>query len=180
RGQGGLLSVSVLPNLPVLGPKYGRDLQKIRQAIDSANPSELAGASNRGEKIVLGEFTLEPGEILVEQSGLEGFAVSVDGGYAAGVRTELTPELEAEGAVRELVHSVQNLRKSAGLEISDRINLFVEAPDELVMHLRAHESYVRGETLADKLDYGVVTTGAHIEDIDVNGMKTRLGVARSS
>ena len=180
RGQGGLLSVSVLPNLPVLGPKYGRDLQKIRQAIDSANPSELAGASNRGELIVLGEFTLDPGEILVVQSGLVGFAVSVDGGYAAGVRTELTPELEAEGAVRELVHSVQNLRKSAGLEISDRINLFVEAPDELVMHLRAHETYVRGETLADKLDYGVATTGAHIEDIDVNGMKTRLGVVRSS
>ena len=48
------------------------------------------------------------------------------------------------------------------------------------MHLRAHETYVRGETLADKLDYGVATTGAHIEDIDVNGMKTRLGVVRSS
>ncbi|MBT4514718.1 MAG: isoleucine--tRNA ligase [Chloroflexi bacterium] len=179
RGQGGLLSVSILPNLPALGPKYGRDLQKIRQAIEAADPAELAGTSERGEQITLGDFTLEPDEILIEQSGLEGFAVSVDAGYAAGVRTELTPELEAEGIVRELVHHVQNLRKSAGLEISDRIDLYVEAPDELVAPLRTHEAYVRDETLADSVNYGAAPSGAHAEATDVNGVSANLGVSKS-
>ena len=174
------MSVSIKPNLPILGPKYGRDLQKIRQALEEADPAELAGASERGEQITLGEFTLEPDEILIEQSGLEGFAVSMDAGYAAGVRTELTPELEAEGTVRELVHHVQNLRKSAGLEISDRIDLYIEAPDAVTGPLREHETYVRDETLANTVSYEKAPSSAYAEDTDVNGVTANLGVSKSS
>ena len=178
RGQGGLLIIAVKPNLPVLGPKYGRDLPKIRQALEDADPAALAAASERGDQILLGEFTLEPDEILVEQVGLKGYAVSVEAGYAAGVRTELTPELEAEGMVRELVHQVQNLRKSAGFEISDRIELYVAGPDGLTAPLRTHEAYVRTETLADAVIFEQPPPTAHAEDTDVNGMAASLGVLK--
>ncbi|MCH7641654.1 MAG: class I tRNA ligase family protein, partial [Chloroflexi bacterium] len=179
RGQGGLLSMSVKPNLPLLGPKYGRDLPKIRQALADADPAELAAASERGDQISLGEFTLEPDEILVEKAGLEGYSVSVEPGYAVGVKTELTPELEAEGIVREIVHQVQNLRKSAGFEISDRIELYVAGPDELTGPLRTHEAYVRAETLADAVNYEHPPSAAHAEDSDINGMAASLGVRKT-
>ena len=179
RGQGGLLSMSVKPNLPLLGPKYGRDLPKIRQALADADPAELAAASERGDQILLGEFTLEPDEILVEKAGLEGYSVSVEPGYAVGVKTELTPELEAEGIVREIVHQVQNLRKSAGFEISDRIELYVAGPDELTGPLRTHEAYVRAETLADAVNYEHPPSAAHAEDSDINGMAASLGVRKT-
>jgi isoleucyl-tRNA synthetase len=180
REQGGLLSLSVKPNLPILGPKYGRDLQKIRQALAAADPAELAGASERGEQISLGEFTLESDEILIENTGIEGFAVSVDAGYAAGVDTTLTPELEAEGTVREIVHHVQNIRKSAGLEIADRIDLFVDAPEELITPLREYEDYIRAETLADSVNYERAPASAHAEDTDVNGVNANLGVGKTA
>jgi isoleucyl-tRNA synthetase len=179
RDQGGLLSLSVKPNLPVLGPKYGRGLQKIWQALEAADAMELAGASERGEQISLGEFTLEPDEILVERTGIEGYAVSVDAGYAAGVDTTLTPELEAEGTVREIVHHIQNIRKSAGLEIADRIILFVDAPDELITPLREYEEYVRAETLADSISYERAPASAHAEDTDINGVNANLGVGKA-
>ena len=179
RGQGGLLNLSVKPNLPVLGPKYGRALQKIRTALVEADPDQLAGASERGEQISLGDFTLEPDEILIESTGLEGYAVSVEAGYAAGVRTELTPELETEGTVREFVHHVQNLRKSAGLEIADRINLYVDAPEELIVPMREYEDYVCAETLADTVNYERAPGIAHAEDTDVNGVTANLGISKS-
>ena len=178
RGRGGLLSLSVKPNLPALGPKYGRDLPKIRQALETADPAALAAASERGDQISLGEFTLEPDEILVEQDALEGYAVSTEGGYVAGVSTQLTPDLEAEGLVRELVHQVQNLRKSAGFEISDRIALYVAGTDELIVPLRAYESYVRTETLAESLMFEQPPAEAHVEESEVNGIAVSLGVSK--
>ena len=138
------------PNLPVLGPKYGRDLQKIRQALETANPMDLVEASERGGQISIGEFTLEPDEILIERTGIEGYAVSVDAGYTAGVDTTLTAELEAEGTVREIVHHVQNIRKSAGLEIADRIDLFVNAPQELITPLRNYDCLLYTSDAADE------------------------------
>ncbi len=179
REQGGLLSLSVKPNLPVLGPKYGRDLQKIRQALETANPMDLVDASERSGQISLGEFTLEPDEILIERTGIEGYAVSVDAGYTAGVATTLTPELEAEGTVREIVHHIQNIRKSAGLEIADRIDLFVDASEDLITPLREHEDYVRAETLADSISYERAPANAYAEDTDVNGVNANLGVGKT-
>ncbi|MDP3703432.1 MAG: class I tRNA ligase family protein, partial [Candidatus Omnitrophota bacterium] len=125
-GQGGLMSFSVKPNLPKLGPKYGRQLSEIRVLLSEANAAEVAAAAGRGETVKLGEFELAPDEVLVEKTAPPGYAVAAGGGYAAGVTTEITPELKAEGTAREVVHLIQNLRKAAGLEIADRISLFVE------------------------------------------------------
>ena len=175
---GGLMGFSIRPNLRLLGPKLKDDMREFN--------AELARASH-SEKVIeeldptghatFGRFRVSREELLIDQIPTDRrFAVAYEDGYAAGVDTELTPELEAEGTVRELVHHVQNLRKSAGLEISDRIDLFVEAPDVLVGPLRLHESYVLTETLADSVNYGQAPASAHAEDADVNGVTARLGV----
>ena len=71
--------------------------------------------------------------------------------------TAVTPELEAEGVARDLVRVVQQARRDAGLDVADRITLTVQAPDEVVAAVRAHEAFVAGETLADSVTYGPAT-----------------------
>ena len=73
--------------------------------------------------------------------------------------TDVTPELAAEGLARDLVRVVQQARRDAGLEITDRISLTVQAPEEVTAALRSHEEFVRGETLSEQVGYGAVDDG---------------------
>jgi isoleucyl-tRNA synthetase len=89
------------------------------------------------------------------------YAVEADPEHAAGICTKLTPELENEGLARELVHKVQNLRKSAGFEVTDRIRLYYQASPRLAAAVRAFEDYIRRETLA------VVVTDESLAEPDI-------------
>ncbi|MEE8363847.1 MAG: DUF5915 domain-containing protein, partial [Dehalococcoidia bacterium] len=89
------------------------------------------------------------------------------------------PELEAEGTAREVVHMVQNLRKTAGLQITDRVVLYVEAPASVVGALSAHDEYVKGETLATAVVLAAPPAGATSESRDLGGAAITLGVVRA-
>ncbi|MEX0761131.1 MAG: isoleucine--tRNA ligase [Dehalococcoidia bacterium] len=176
---GGLQAFTIKPNLPKLGPKYGRDLQKIREALAALDAAEVARAVESGSPVTAGEFELEPDEVLVERVAPEGYAVAADAGYAAAVSTTVSDELRAEGMAREVVHLVQNLRKSAGLEISDRISLYVDAPETVSGALGAHEEYVRQETLAERLEFSVSPEGAAAETHELDGDKVTVALEKA-
>ena len=173
---GGLLSYVVKPELRSLGPKYGKQLGQIRNLLMESDPAEIAQLSESGEQITLGEFTLEPSEVLVEREAAEGYAVATDAGYTAAVSTEVTPELRAEGIAREVVHMVQNLRKSAGLEISDRINLGVKATETVSDALKAHTMYLVQETLAASFHLDHLLDDASNETFDLDGNEVIVSV----
>ena len=154
--MGGLLGFEIKPNLRILGPKYGKQIGEIRNAIASANANEIARASEAGEKISLNGFDLESDEVLIERVALDKYAVATDAGYAGAVLTEVSDELKAEGTAREVVRLVQNLRKTSGLEISDRINLWISCSDDVTGALMAHSDYIAEETLAENIDLGAV------------------------
>ena len=78
----------------------------------------------------------------------EGFACAEEGGYLVGLDTKLNDELRREGVARELVRAVQDARKQAGLEVADRIVLYVEGDDSVAAALAAHREYLMNETLA--------------------------------
>ncbi|MCZ6538944.1 MAG: DUF5915 domain-containing protein, partial [Chloroflexi bacterium] len=153
---GGLLGFEIKPNLRLLGPKYGRQLGEIRAAIAAADPDEIARASDAGEMISVGDFKLEPDEVLVERVALKDYAVATDAGYAGAVLTVVSDELKAEGIAREVVRVIQNLRKSSGLEISDRINLWISCSGDLTASLATHSDYIAEETLAESIEIGAV------------------------
>ena len=178
---GGLMGFSIRPNLRVLGPKLKDDMREFMTELAKVDHSEkITGELEPIGSMAIGRFTVTRNELLIDQKPIDPrFAIASEAGYAAGVDTTLTPELEAEGTVRELVHHVQNLRKSAGFEISDRINLYIAAPDELIAPLRQLEGYVRTETLADSVNYEQAPASAHAEDTDVNGVTANLGVRKS-
>ncbi len=153
---GGLLGFEIKPNLRLLGPKYGRQMGEIRSAIAAADPDEIARASEAGEMISVGSFMLEPDEVLVERVALKDYAVATDAGYAGAVLTIVSDELKAEGMAREVVRVIQNLRKSSGLEISDRINLWITSSEEVAASLTTYSDYIAEETLAESIEIGAV------------------------
>jgi isoleucyl-tRNA synthetase len=178
-GKGGLLSYIVKPELRSLGPKYGKQLGGIRKLLEKADAAEIARLSESGQQITLGEFTLESNEVLVERHAAEGYAVATDAGYTAAVSTEVTPELRAEGIAREVVHLVQNLRKTAGLEISDRIALGIETGAVVTDALKSHTDYLLQETLTANLHLDHLVDGGASETHDVDGEKVTISLKKA-
>jgi isoleucyl-tRNA synthetase len=134
----------VKPNLPVLGPKLGKELGAVRAALEAGEFEELDGGRFR-----VNGYELGPDEVLVERRGREGWAVAAEDGLTVALDLSLDPELELEGRVRDLIHSVNALRRELGFEITDRIVLTVPQAD---VDLLAHEAWIKEETLATKVE----------------------------
>jgi isoleucyl-tRNA synthetase len=154
----GLVSYNIKPNLPKLGKQYGKLVPQIRQALLDADGAEIAGAAARGEAFeieVAGQaIPLEGDDILIETHSAEGYSCEADSGYLTALDTTLNDELIAEGLAREIVRSVQDARKQAGLEVSDRITLGVSGSEGVEKALGVHRDYVMNETLATTWETG--------------------------
>jgi isoleucyl-tRNA synthetase len=140
-----------------LGQKYGNKFPAIQRAILAMNSEEAAHTLLEGNSLKVqadsGTYLVLPEEVEVKAVAKEGFAVAEEGAYVAALVTELTPELVQEGLAREFVRRVQDLRKSADLDVADRIELFVEASAGLRSAVEAHREYIMAETLASNLAF---------------------------
>jgi isoleucyl-tRNA synthetase len=135
----------VKPNLPVLGPRLGKELAVIRSELQEGRFEELPEGQFRVAGHVLG-----PDEVFVERVAPEGWSIAAEDGLAVAVDTRLDPELELEGRVLDTIHSIQRLRKEAGLELTDRI--VVTVPDD--GGLLEHAEWIKSETLAVRVEAG--------------------------
>jgi isoleucyl-tRNA synthetase len=130
----------VKPNLPVLGPKLGKELGGVRSALESGEFEELDGGRFR-----VGERELGPDEVLVERTGKEGWAVAGGDGVTVALDTALDAELELEALVLDLIHRINSMRREQGLELTDRIRITLPASQS---ELLRHEGWIKQETLA--------------------------------
>ncbi len=169
----------VRPNMELIGPKYGADVPAVSAAIAGADAYEVAAMVSAGRQVQIGEFTLEPDEVVVTALAREGHAVSSDAGYLAAVTTAIPPALAAEGLAREVVHVVQNMRRSAGLDIADHITTYYDGAPELHELVESHGDYIRRETLSRELVSGAPAEGAYAETHTVNGLEVALGVKKA-
>jgi isoleucyl-tRNA synthetase len=141
--------VEVMPLLKVLGPKYGRDLAVIRGLLREGE-FEL-----RDGRVHVGDWTLEPGEFELRARAREGFAVTDGEGFAVALDTEITPELQLEGVVRDVIRTLQKMRQDAGFEVTDRIRVTYPRSDGDVGRAFAeHGDWIAAETLAVALEPG--------------------------
>ena len=175
----GLLSVRL--NGSVVGPKYTDRLPDLRRAFEEADKAEIVARWLAGEPAAVGAFELTAEDVEVAPATDGSVAGVLDGGYFVGVSTSITPELRQEGLARELVHSIQNMRRSAGLDIADRIVITYEGADELQALLGEGPlgDYVRGETLAVEAAPGAPRDGDYSETLKIDGMVLSLGVRRA-
>jgi isoleucyl-tRNA synthetase len=146
-----LVTYRIKPNLPVVGKRYGKYVPAIREALSQLDATDLATRVTRGERIVVfaggQSFELTPDAVLVETASAEGFACAETGGYLVALETALTEELIREGLAREIVRTVQDARKQAGLDVADRIALDVAGNKAVIDAVAAYRDYVGTETL---------------------------------
>ena len=143
-GDVGATELRVKPNLPLLGPKLGKELGTVRAALAAGEFEELPGGGFRAAG-----HELEPDEVLVERVGREGWAVASENGVTVALDTALDDELRLEGRVLDLIHRLNAMRREAGLELTDRI--VVRLPQSEA-DLLEHADWIKNEVLAVALE----------------------------
>ncbi|NLT35263.1 MAG: isoleucine--tRNA ligase [Gaiellales bacterium] len=186
-----LVTYSVKPNYRTLGPRFGKSMPHVTAAVADIPALEAVKRLEADLPLTvtidgtLHDLSRE--DLVVETQQKQDFAVEKEGDLVVGLSTRLTPALEVEGLARELVHHVQNTRKAAGFQIEDRIQLWVEGPEQISSVLEAHSEYVMRETLAvelvgpgsaDRNDGPVASPSTHREDLKVNGLPVSLVLQR--
>jgi isoleucyl-tRNA synthetase len=166
----GLMREIVKPELKSLGPKLGKDLPRVRAALQAGRYRRVDGG------LEVEGFTLSAAEVLVSHEGTAGHAVGRDAGAVVALETTLTPELEAEGLARELVRRVNDLRKEAGFEISDRIA--IRYGGAIAPTVERFKDLVGSETLATSVGPGIAGRG-HKWAGDLNGVATELELEKT-
>ncbi len=182
-----LVTYELKPRFNLLGPKYGRQVKAIAAALRQADAQVGARQVARGEPIsveVDGQsIALLPEEVDVQARERADYSVATEEGYLVALHTEVSPSLELEGMARELIHHVQNLRRAADFDLSDRIVTYVAAADgeegraALAEMLRAHSAAVAQETLSLRVEPTDAPDEAQREIVDLNGVSAAIGVA---
>ena len=173
-----LVSYAVKPNYRSLGPRFGKRMPQVAAAVEALDPVHVARVMADGGEVGISidgdDHTIGPDEVTLALQPLEGYEVEAEAGHAVALQLELDDELRQEGLAREIVHAVQNARKAAGLDISDRIELTLGGDDELIAAAQAHEPYIAGEVLATSVAYDASDDLA----VRVDGRELRIGVTK--
>ncbi|HET6394260.1 MAG TPA: class I tRNA ligase family protein, partial [Blastococcus sp.] len=163
---GELVDVSLKVDFRAVGRRLGKQVQAVAKAVAAADAVELTAAYRAGTATVEVDgapVPLEEGDLIVTETPREGWTVASGGGLTVALDLALTPELERAGQVREVVRLVQEARKSSGLEVSDRIQLWWTAEGSIAQALTEHGEQVAGEVLATAVNAGTAGEGAGFE-----------------
>jgi isoleucyl-tRNA synthetase len=172
-----LVTYRVLPDLKKLGRKLGPDLPRVREALSRLDPNAVARAVRAGQPIAVDGIALQPDEVIVQAMPREGLLVAGEDGIVVGLDTTLTDELIAEGLAREVVRRVNDLRKAAGLNVSDHIVLSYRASERLARAIRAYADYVKRETLSEALTEAPLPE-AHTADESFDGEQLTIAIKK--
>ena len=180
---GELVSYKLLPNNRVLGPKFGKAFPQVRNALGQLNPADAARTLQAGEPLQLevnGETVeLTADDVLVQTEALGDTAVASEKGVTVAVDIELTPALVQEGYARDVIRHVNNMRKDAGLEISDRIELAYVADGDVAETFANFGDYIAAETLTTNLVAGGLEGALHETAVSVGGQEVQLALQKA-
>ena len=165
-----------------LGQKYGADFPALRKAILELEPEPAAAKLMAGEPLEVAldgrTVMLGPDEVEVRLEARPGFAATGEAGYVVALDTELSEPLRQEGLAREVVRRIQELRKQAGYEVDDRIEVTYAAKQPLAAAIQLHADYIRSETLASSLEPGESTGGDIRQVFKLEGHSLQLRLVK--
>ena len=172
------VSYNLKPQLKTVGPKFGKQLNEIRTALTEKDGDTAKKTLDSEGKITLklpsGEVTLLSEDIIVEAKQKEGFFTVSDRGITVAIDTNLTTELIEEGFMREIVSKIQTMRKEAGFNVTDHINVTLSGDEYAVETAIKYSNGISADTLADNICEGTVT--GYVKDWDINGKQLKIGV----
>lgn len=172
-----LVQYVVLPNNKILGPKYGSDFPKAKEALSSLDPNDVAALVKDGKEISTDSgFIFTPDELLISTVAAEGYATVDSNFLTVAIETEITQELRKEGLARELIRRIQDFRKKADFDIADRIKLVYQASPLLKDAIGAHQDYIKGETLSLEMHEGDPEKGMYSGTSSFEGEEVTLGL----
>ena len=154
-----LVEFTVKPSFRALGKRFGKDTPKVAAALAAVEPAQFAAALQRtgsANLVIDGEpVSVGPDEVIVSERPREGWSVVNEHGETVALDLELTPELVRAGLAREAIRLVQEARKASGFDISDRVDLWWEAPEgDVRQALAEHEALIAAEVLAQTVTFG--------------------------
>jgi len=177
--EAALAHIQVKADFRKLGPRFGAQMKAVAAAV-AALPSEQAAALAAGRAvtcIVAGAaVTLEAGDVTVQRTPREGLVVAAEGNVLVAIETTLTPALVAEGLAREFVSKVQNLRKEADFEVTQRIRVSMDGDAEACAAVAAFREHVMAETLCTALTFGDAAAGM---EADLSGHACRIRLEKA-
>ncbi len=180
RDETAFVHLDVKADFRKLGPRFGAKM-KLAAAAIAALPSGQAAQLAAGKSIQTiidnNHETIEPTDVVVQRTPRDGLVVAAEGNVIVAIEIKLTPELVREGLAREFVSKVQNLRKEADFEVSQRIVIEFAAGDEVAAAIQAHRPYIESETLAISCVRQAKLPDA--TELDLNGRACRVRVARA-
>ena len=164
-----LLVKELKPNFKLLGPKYGKIINDVAKEIKALTNSDIEKLENTG-KLTLSigktEASITLDDVEVNYKDIEGLSVASGGGQTIALDLNLNDDLVNEGIAREIVNRVQNIRKSKGLEVTDKIEINIKSSAKLENAINSNLEYVKGETLAIKLYFSEKLDGGEIIEFD--------------
>ena len=174
------ISYSFKPQLRTVGPKYGKLLGGIKQALTdidgTAAMKELRGNGVLKLDINGNDVELTEEDLLIETAQTEGYVSESDGETSVVLDTNLTPELIEEGFVREIISKIQTMRKEAGFECLDKIVVYAHGNDKIQDVMKAHEDEIKSEVLADEMVLG--ETDGYVKEWNINKEAVTMGVKK--
>ena len=176
----GILVKQIKPNFKTLGPKFGKDMKAIAGAVARLEQEDIRKIEQEGEislplenKTIILQLT----DVDISSQDIEGWLVASAGPITVALDIQINQQLKEEGIAREIVSRIQNLRKDAGFEVTDRIDLKIQKDGKIEEALLHNAQYVKSETLTDKLDFeDLVEDGTPIEFDEI---QTKLLIVKS-
>ncbi|MBA3808125.1 MAG: isoleucine--tRNA ligase [Solirubrobacterales bacterium] len=181
-------SYELKANYRTLGPLFGKEMPLAAQAIAALDPAHVAASLREGAALPISvgerEHTLTAEDVLLTMRAPEGYSVEREGAHAVALDLEIDGDLRREGRAREIVHAVQNARKTAGLQVEDRIELALDGAPELLDAAATYSDYITGETLAHDLDLSdrAAQEAARMdysEQTEVDGLALSISLSRA-
>jgi isoleucyl-tRNA synthetase len=174
------ISYSFKPQLRTVGPKYGKLLGGIKQALTDIDGTAAMNELRTNGVLKLdingNDVELTEEDLLIETAQTEGYVSESDGEISVVLDTNLTPELIEEGFVREIISKIQTMRKEAGFEVMDKIVVYAHGNDKIQEVMKAHEDEIKSEVLADEMVLG--ETDGYVKEWNINKEAVTMGVKK--
>ena len=168
-------------NFKLIGPKFGKQVNSVAKRIKEMTSAEVVELDRSGTfatDVNGSPVTIVREDVTISAQSIEGWLVDSVEGLTVALDTTLTPELVNEGLAREFVNRVQNMRKDAGLEVTDRIQIQYETSDRVVQAINRMVEYVKSETLATQITSGR-NGAAHWEKWEIDGDPCEIGISKA-
>ncbi len=174
-------SYSFKPQLKTVGPKFGKQVGEIRNALSAVDGNEAMDEVNETGSLKLalasGEVVLDKEDLLIEVAQKEGYVTEADNNLTVVLDTNLTEELLEEGFVREIISKIQTMRKEAGFEVMDKIIIYAKGNDKVIDIINRNKDSIFNDVLAKDVVTG--QTSGYEKEWDINGEKVTLAVEKN-